>query len=204
MSTPYTFPFILMNSNSLPRKENLVHESTSHGGPCACSTRAESPSLEVVDERGAAEPGTTAAALPQFKGSVLLVEDDEVLGPLTKLMLERLGLKVDLVTDGGQALETAGAMRYDLVFMDCWMPVMGGVDATRKLRSSPEMACWKTPVVALTGNATKADAAECREAGMNDFMSKPILFDGLITILHKFLPTANVVLEEITLTGGYN
>jgi CheY-like chemotaxis protein len=144
---------------------------------------------DEVAEPKAMERVNKPPTLPQFEGMVLLVEDDDVSGPLAKLMLERLGLKVDLVTDGGQALETAVAGRYDLIFMDCWMPVAGGIEVTRKLRASPEMACWKTPVVALTGNATEADAAECRAAGMNDFMSKPILFDDLIVMLRKFLPT---------------
>lgn len=143
--------------------------------------------LEEVDKPVAVKPVATAA-LPQFEGRVLLVEDDEASGALAQLMLERLGLKVDLTTDGGQALEIAAARRYDLIFMDCWMPVAGGIEVTRKLRSSSEMACWKTPIVALTGNATKAEAAECAEAGMNDFMSKPILFGDLIATLHKFLP----------------
>ncbi len=145
--------------------------------------------LEEVDQPVAVEP-VAAAALPRFEGRVLLVEDDEASGALAKLMLERLGLKVDLATDGGQALEMAAAQRFDLIFMDCWMPVAGGIEVTRKLRSSPEMACWKTPVVALTGNATKAEAAECAKAGMDDFMSKPILFGDLIAMLHKFLPAA--------------
>ncbi|MEP2774914.1 MAG: ATP-binding protein [Luteolibacter sp.] len=143
--------------------------------------------FEECSEPAGPAPVAPPVAMPIFKGRILLAEDDESSGALAKLMMERLGLDVDLVVDGGQALDHASSGRYDLIFMDCWMPVVSGIEVVRRLRSSPEMVSSAAPIVALTANSRPSDVAECRDAGMNDFMTKPLIFNDLIAMLQKFL-----------------
>jgi CheY-like chemotaxis protein len=106
------------------------------------------------------------------------------------MMMEQLGLRVDLAKDGGQAMRMAMAEPYDLVFLDCWMPVKNGVEVARDLRSAWRDAPFRIPIVALTANARKSDEAECIEAGMDAFMAKPLLFESLVEMLDRFIPAA--------------
>lgn len=128
------------------------------------------------------------ANLPVFDGKVLLAEDDEVSSTLAKLMMESLGLQVFVAKDGGEALQMASETRYDLIFMDGWMPIMNGLEVTRKLRASSDCASSRVPILALTANARTSDAEECARAGMNDYMSKPLMFSILIEKLRVYLP----------------
>jgi PAS domain S-box-containing protein len=132
-------------------------------------------------------PGTPSA-VPAFRGQILLVEDDPISGEICRLMLGELGFQVTLVTDGKQGLEMASVVHYDLILMDCRMPVMGGIEATRQLRASAAALSRNVPIIALTGNASEADASECRAAGMNDFMTKPLMLDHLLEKLTLYLP----------------
>lgn len=129
-----------------------------------------------------AEPSTA-----RFAGKVLLAEDDETSGILGKMMIESTGLAVDLATDGGEALALATQTRYDLIFMDCWMPVMSGIEVTRKLRGSRHRGSANAPIIALTANARASDKTDCVEAGMNGFMAKPLFRDELMAKIHEFL-----------------
>ena len=108
------------------------------------------------------------------------------------MMMEHLGLQVDLAKDGGEALEKARSNPYDLIVMDCWMPVKSGIEVTRELRLSPQEVGQTVPVIALTANAQPSDMEECRQAGMNGFMTKPLFFEQLIENLKKFLPAARL------------
>jgi signal transduction histidine kinase/CheY-like chemotaxis protein len=136
---------------------------------------------------GAAGPGH-GPKTRKFEGLVLVVDDDDVSGELAKLILGELGLQVDLAKNGQVGWEMAASRRYDMILMDCWMPVMGGIEATLKLRASPAALSKDAPVLALTANTRQSDAAACREAGMDDFITKPLLVDHLIEILSRHLP----------------
>lgn len=146
--------------------------------------------LEVIHADDSDCSSGAEAALRTFTGRVLLAEDDETSGELGKMMMEQLGLRVDLAKDGGQALRMAKAEPYDLIFLDCWMPVKNGVEVARDLRSAWADASFRTPIVALTANARKSDEAECLEAGMDAFMAKPLLFESLVEMLERFIPAA--------------
>lgn len=143
--------------------------------------------LEVVAEPATETTEAAAKALPRFKGRILIVEDDPISGELGKLMLEKLGLTVTWARDGAQAVELATREPFDVVIMDCWMPVMDGLEATRRLRHSPEPRLRELPVIALTANVRQADLHACLEAGMNDFMTKPLFFDQLVGKLRPYL-----------------
>ena len=103
------------------------------------------------------------------------------------LMTERLGYELDVVTDGRAAIEAVSSgRRYSLILMDCQMPELDGFEATRLIR---EIAGdpGQTPIVALTASAYAADRQRCLDAGMNDFLAKPITFALFASTLARWL-----------------
>lgn len=144
--------------------------------------------LEEVAASGPPPQEQAVPALPTFHASILLAEDDEISATLAQMMMESIGLHVLVASDGGKALEMASKTRFDLIFMDGWMPVMNGLEVTRELRSSADHASFDVPIIALTANASETDSADCIEAGMNDFMTKPLMFPSLIEKLRIHLP----------------
>ena len=104
--------------------------------------------------------------------SILVVEDNPVNQRVAKAQLERLGCEVDLSANGLEALTAIARKTYDLVFMDCQMPEMDGLTATKALRAR-EGAERRTPVVAMTANALRGDRDSCLAAGMDDYIPKP-------------------------------
>ena len=118
--------------------------------------------------------------------SVLLVEDDLISRKVVTALLERLGCSVDAVENGEDALQSLSGRGYDVVLMDCELPRMSGFEATARLRALPEPACH-TAVVAMTGHAMQGDRERCLEAGMNDYLSKPVRRRALIAALRPYL-----------------
>ena len=104
---------------------------------------------------------------------ILVVEDEPVNREIVRLMLEDCGLCVDLALDGAQAVARAASGPYDLILMDVQMPVLDGLEATRRIRALP--AGGKVPILALTANAFESDRERCRAAGMDDFLTKPVV-----------------------------
>jgi len=106
--------------------------------------------------------------------SVLLVEDDLVNQMVVEEMLKMLGCEVDVVGDGDQAHRAAAAGVYDIVFMDCHMPVMDGYEATRRIRAAEQNSGDRMPIVALTADSLATDRQRCIDSGMDGFMTKPV------------------------------
>ena len=104
---------------------------------------------------------------------VLAVDDNPVNRKIVKAMLIRQGHAVTLAENGVEAVAAVAGQTFDLVLMDVQMPEMDGLTATRRIRQLPEPQCW-IPVVALTAHASEEAWAECAEAGMNAFATKPI------------------------------
>lgn len=111
-----------------------------------------------------------AAVAPRLKGRVLLAEDNADNQRLIALHLQRLGAELVVVGNGEEALARALAEPFDLVLMDMQMPVLDGIEATRRLRAQG----YRQPIVALTANAMQEDIRRCEEAGCDGFLSKPI------------------------------
>lgn len=125
---------------------------------------------------------------PQFDGRVLVVEDEEVNRFVARGIMSTLGIEPDFAENGAEALEKIAACRYDLIFMDVQMPEMNGIEATVLIREHERAAGHtSTPIVALTAFAATGDRTRCLAAGMNDYISKPLLRDALIASFERWL-----------------
>ncbi|MFZ4619388.1 MAG: response regulator [Bacteroidota bacterium] len=118
--------------------------------------------------------------------AILLVEDNEVNQDVAIEMLRRLGYDPDLAENGAQAMLKAKDKKYDLILMDCQMPVMDGFQATRGIRKL-ELPVSAVPVIAMTANAFQSDIDQCMNAGMSDHLAKPVSISMLRSILDKWL-----------------
>jgi len=116
---------------------------------------------------------------------LLIVEDEPINREITEILLSELGLSIELAIDGIEAVEKARQNAYDIILMDMQMPRMNGLDATRKIRQI--MAGKPLPILAMTANAFNEDKAHCMEAGMDDFIGKPVSPEALYSTLLKWL-----------------
>jgi len=115
-----------------------------------------------------------------------LAEDNIVNREVLQELIRGTGLIMDVVVDGLEAVDKVKTNAYDLILMDMQMPKMNGLEATRIIRALPE---WKTtPIVAITANAFTEDRLACAKAGMNDFITKPMMPNILYNVLLKWLP----------------
>jgi CheY-like chemotaxis protein len=118
---------------------------------------------------------------------VLVVEDNVVNQKVAIRMLDRLGVRADMAANGQEAVEMTRMLPYDLVFMDCQMPVMDGFKAAETIRSR-EGAGRRVTIIAMTAEAIAGCRERCLEAGMDDFLAKPVTLHDLIEALKKWVP----------------
>jgi PAS domain S-box-containing protein len=149
---------------------------------------------QVLGEIASLAPAPLPTTLPRFRASVLLAEDNGVNQVVARHMLNALGCKFLIVPNGRDAFDAARSDRYDLVLMDCQMPLMDGEAATRAIREW-ETGCEREtgvkrhlPIVALTANALLGDAERCLAAGMDDHLAKPYTRKQLAAMLARWLP----------------
>ncbi|MBF0431926.1 MAG: response regulator [Fibrobacteria bacterium] len=118
---------------------------------------------------------------------ILLAEDDPINQQVAIAMLEGLGYKVDFVTSGQAALKATEQGEYDIIFMDCMMPVMNGYTATEMIRKSQKVPNPKIPIIAMTANAMQGDKEKCLRSGMDNYLSKPIEQERLEALCNKYI-----------------
>jgi two-component system sensor histidine kinase/response regulator len=130
---------------------------------------------------------TLAEARSAQRARILVAEDHPVNQMVAVGLLERLGYRADVVSNGREAVEALNRGRYDLVLMDCQMPEMDGFEATRAIRQS-EPPGRRIPILALTADATERGREECMGSGMDDYVTKPIDRAHLREALLRWLP----------------
>ena len=151
----------------------------------ACQSSAPPPSMSPAPS----QPWLHAEAL--LGREVLLVEDNPLNQMVAQAFLEQAGMVVTTLDNGEKAVQEmkrVGAAHYALILMDMHMPVMDGLEATRRIRGLE--GCGEIPVIAMTAAVLPADKALCRDAGMDDFVTKPVLPEALIATLLRWVPPA--------------
>lgn len=127
-----------------------------------------------------------------FKGKILVAEDNINNQKLIEILLNKLGLECEIANNGQEALELYQMNEYDLIFMDVNMPVMDGITAVKKIKALNKS---NIPIIALTANAIKGDKEIYLAAGMDDYLSKPLVFKELVKTIHRYIETS-VILSE--------
>ncbi len=159
---------------SKPARQSVLHDSLASLMPHESGNR-----MRDVPEPMVVPPSTVGAR-------VLLVEDNPVNQDVAMGMLEQLGCEVVLATNGKHAVDMSKMEKYDIVLMDCQMPTMDGYEATRRMKLDGSLNA-PTPVVALTANAMDGDREKCLEAGMDDYVSKPVRTQVLSHMIEKWV-----------------
>jgi CheY-like chemotaxis protein len=145
--------------------------------------------VKPIDSPSQAAPMAAGPAqvLPG-KVRILLAEDNPVNQRVALAMLKRLGYRTDVVANGREAVEALQNVPYDLVLMDCQMPEMDGFEATCAVRLKEAAASSSSiPIIAMTASAMQADRDRCLQAGMSDFIAKPVQPGELAEILARWL-----------------
>ncbi len=120
---------------------------------------------------------------------VIIAEDSSVIQNLTKKILEIQNYEIIGAKNGEQVLEKLNQEDFDLILMDINMPVMDGMDCARAIRALPNKTKSAIPIIAITGNAKNYSLADFKEAGINDYIPKPLNFDNLVEMVHRYTET---------------
>ena len=128
--------------------------------------------------------GSTGALSSAQTARILMAEDNAINQKVGKLILQRAGFLVEVVQDGHEALQAHKENPYDLILMDCQMPVMDGFEACRQIRL---LANPQPVIIAVTANALLGERERCLSAGMDDYLSKPFQAEQLIGVVQKWV-----------------
>jgi PAS domain S-box-containing protein len=172
-----------------PVKHSVIQRQLRH-----LQVKTEHPEPNVVDVTEPAvipRPVEALKQIPEANATPILLTEDHLVNQKVALgMLKKLGYtQVDCAVHGEEALQAVQKKRYQLVLMDCQMPVMDGYEATRQIRKLEDAYYQELPIVALTAHTMKGDDEKCYAAGMNDYLSKPVRMDELQQKLEKWLKT---------------
>jgi CheY-like chemotaxis protein len=146
----------------------------------------------AVENSGPESTAESGVPITNRKYRILVADDNTINQRVALAMLQQLGLLADAVANGAEALEKLSTIAYDLVLMDVQMPVMDGLEATKRIRGARDGTEQHLPIIALTAGAMQGDRASCLEAGMDDFITKPVMLKALAKVLTKWLPECSL------------
>jgi len=151
------------------------------------SARAVSDDYQPGQLPTGSEP--TSSTMPPLAGHILVAEDNPVNQLYIGELLQNLGCTRTIVGNGEEALDRIGNEAFDLILMDCQMPELDGYSASREIRrrEATDPQGQRVPIIALTANALKGAREMCLEAGMDEYLGKPIAMGQLVDVLRKFL-----------------
>jgi CheY-like chemotaxis protein len=129
---------------------------------------------------------------------ILMAEDNMINQRVGKLILQRAGFAIDLTADGMETLEAHKKQPYDLILMDCQMPVMDGFEASREIR---RLTLPQPVIVAVTANALVGERERCLKAGMDDYLSKPFQAEQLVAVVLKWIEIRQGTKDRETATA---
>ncbi|SEQ38426.1 PAS domain S-box-containing protein [Ectothiorhodospira magna] len=153
---------------------------------------ASAPIIIPRSSRTSTDP--SAATVNRGRGRILLVEDNSINQQVALGVLRKQGFKADAVGNGQEAVRAVTQIPYDLILMDVQMPVMDGLQATRAIRALDQAAVpADIPIIAMTAHAMQGDKERCLQAGMNDYITKPLSPSRLATVLARYLPESRPV-----------
>jgi signal transduction histidine kinase/CheY-like chemotaxis protein len=162
-------------------------ETSSHAASGGHDAQVSHSTNRAIQNAAKAEGGDNFAI--KHPARILLVEDQPLNQKIATMLLQRLGYtKVDVANNGQEAVEMTARLPYDIVFMDLQMPVMGGIDATRAIRGNFQLKNQPS-IIAMTGHALTGVKEECREVGMNAFLTKPVSLDDF----RRVIPPATTI-----------
>jgi CheY-like chemotaxis protein/HPt (histidine-containing phosphotransfer) domain-containing protein len=144
-----------------------------------------------------------AEAMRKFKLTVLVAEDNPTNQEVAFGMLRKFGCRVDLVSNGREAMNAFSKHPYDLIFMDCQMPILDGYQATADIRRQEQErgVMHPTPIIALTAHALEGDKQKCLAAGMDDYMSKPFRSEEMQAMIERWAVDRTSVKKKQVVTG---
>jgi len=156
----------------------------------------------IAAARASATPGVALGR--GFSPARILVADDNITNQQVAVgILQKLGLRAEVAANGAEAIEALETIPYDLVLMDAQMPVLDGLEATRQIRDPQSRVLNRqVPIIAMTAHALQGDRETCLQAGMNDYVSKPVEVSALVAALGKWLKPKGEARQP--LTGGTN
>lgn len=120
---------------------------------------------------------------------ILVVDDNTGNQYVAKVVLELFGLQAHVVENGEEALRAASSGQYELILMDCRMPILDGYEATLAIRRAEEAKGKRTPIIGVTACALEGDREKCLAAGMDDYLPKPITVDSFKSMLKRWIPS---------------
>jgi CheY-like chemotaxis protein len=158
-----------------------------------------------IRERGGSAPSTPAELITDYsvadgargRARILVVEDNSVNQRVAVALLARAGYLTEVANNGHEALAAIARIPFDLALMDCQMPVMDGLEATRQLRQREQRSGGHLPVIAMTANAMEGDRERCLAAGMDDYLAKPIISQELYAKVKRWLASPRNEQERV-------